>query len=64
MLKREGPQEWFHNENKNISAMKFRFKDKGSPLDYVYKLSSHLIVSHNFTKLSKSLKIFYFIYHT
>lgn len=50
MLKREGPQEWFHNENKNISAMKFQFKDKGSPLDYVYKLSSHLVVSHNFTK--------------
>ncbi|VVC34289.1 Hypothetical protein CINCED_3A004705 [Cinara cedri] len=43
MLKREGPQEWFHDENKNISAMQFQFKDKGSPLDYVFRLSSNLI---------------------
>ncbi|XP_025418538.1 insulin-degrading enzyme-like isoform X2 [Sipha flava] len=43
MLKREGPQEWFHDENKNISAMQFQFKDKGSPLDYVYRLSPHMI---------------------
>ncbi|XP_025191537.1 insulin-degrading enzyme-like [Melanaphis sacchari] len=43
MLKREGPQEWFHDENSNISAMQFQFKDKGSPLDYVYRLSSHMI---------------------
>ncbi|XP_050431882.1 insulin-degrading enzyme isoform X2 [Adelges cooleyi] len=43
MLKREGPQEWFHQENKEISAMQFQFKDKGSPLDYVYRLSSHMI---------------------
>lgn len=48
MLKREGPQKWFHDENKNISAMQFQFKDKGSPLDYVYRLSSHLIVSNIF----------------
>lgn len=48
LLKREGPLEWFHDENKNISAMQFQFKDKGSPLDYVYRLSSHLIVSHIF----------------
>lgn len=46
MLKIEGPQEWFHDENKNISAMQFQFKDKGSPLDYVYRLSSHMIVSY------------------
>lgn len=45
MLKTEGPQEWYHNENMNISAMQFQFKDKGSPLDYVYRLSSNLIVS-------------------
>lgn len=44
MLKREGPQEWFHNENKDIGAMQFQFKDKGSPLDYVFRLSSHMIV--------------------
>ncbi|XP_060867052.1 insulin-degrading enzyme isoform X2 [Metopolophium dirhodum] len=43
MLRREGPQEWFHDENSNISAMQFQFKDKGSPLDYVYRLSSHMI---------------------
>lgn len=43
MLKHEGPQEWFHDENKNISEMQFQFKDKGSPLDYVYRLSSHMI---------------------
>lgn len=48
MLRREGPQEWFHDENSNISAMQFQFKDKGSPLDYVYRLSSHMIVSHTF----------------
>lgn len=45
MLKLEGPQEWFHNENKNVNAMEFQFKDKESPLDYVCKLSSQLIVS-------------------
>lgn len=46
MLRRHGPEEWFHDENKNISAMQFQFKDKGSPLDYVYRLSSHMIVSY------------------
>lgn len=45
MLKREGPQEWIHNEIKNMSAMEFQFKDKGYPLDYVHALSSNLIVS-------------------
>lgn len=43
MLKRVGPQEWFHMENKNISAMQFQFKDNGSPVDYVYRLSSQMI---------------------
>ncbi|VVC46432.1 Hypothetical protein CINCED_3A022791, partial [Cinara cedri] len=43
MLKREGPQKWFHDENKNISAMQFQFKDKESPLEYVVRLSSRLI---------------------
>lgn len=51
LLKQEGPQEWFHNENKNISEMQFQFKDKGSPLDYVYRLSSQMIVSNNFNLL-------------
>lgn len=46
MLRKEGPQEWFHEENKDISAMQFQFKDKGSPLDYVYRLSSQMIVSY------------------
>jgi len=45
MLKHEGPQEWLQNENKGISAMQFQFKDKGSPLDYVFRLSSQMIVS-------------------
>lgn len=48
MLRREGPQEWFHDENSNISTMQFQFKDKGSPLDYVYRLSAHMIVSYIF----------------
>ncbi|CAH1739015.1 unnamed protein product [Aphis gossypii] len=43
MLRREGPQEWFHDENSNISKMQFQFKDKGSPLDYVYRLSANMI---------------------
>lgn len=55
MLRREGPQEWFHDENSNISAMQFQFKDKGSPLDYVYRLSSHMIVSYIFGYLYKLL---------
>lgn len=58
LLKREGPLEWFHDENKNISAMQFQFKDKGSPLDYVYRLSPHLVVSCIFSK--KMFKIIYF----
>lgn len=44
MLKSEGPQEWFHEENKNIYEMQFQFKDEESPLDYVYDLSSDMIV--------------------
>ncbi|KAL5238798.1 hypothetical protein ACI65C_006208 [Semiaphis heraclei] len=43
MLRREGPQEWFHDEISNINAMRFQFKDKGSPLNYVYQLSSQMI---------------------
>jgi len=44
MLKREGPQEWFHDENKNISEMAFQFQDKSSPLDHVSWLSPRMIV--------------------
>jgi insulysin len=57
MLKRVGPQEWFHNENKNISAMQFQFKDNGLPVDYVYRLSSQMIT----TKLKDVLTAEYLI---
>lgn len=45
MLKHMGPQEWFHDEYKNINKMQFQYKDKGSPLDYVNELSPYMTVS-------------------
>ncbi|CAG9861187.1 unnamed protein product [Phyllotreta striolata] len=35
MLKKEGPQKWVQDENKNIGQMIFRFKDKESPRTYI-----------------------------
>jgi len=45
MIKQEGLQEWFYRENMSISQMKFQYKDKEFPLNYVRQLSSDLIVS-------------------
>ncbi|XP_028137935.1 insulin-degrading enzyme isoform X1 [Diabrotica virgifera virgifera] len=38
MLKKEGPQQWVQDENKNIGHMIFRFKDKESPRTYISSL--------------------------
>jgi len=62
MLRLEGPQEWFHDENGNISTMQFQFKDKGSPLDYVYRLSAHMIVSYIFYYLHIGTILCYLIF--
>ncbi|XP_060860075.1 insulin-degrading enzyme-like [Metopolophium dirhodum] len=55
MLKRNGPEPWFHEETKVIKAIEFYFKDKESPLPYVctitprmirYKIRDCLIAEH------------------
>ncbi|XP_056631781.1 insulin-degrading enzyme isoform X2 [Diorhabda carinulata] len=38
MLKREGPQKWVQDENRDIAQMIFRFKDKESPRGYISSL--------------------------
>ncbi|VVC24106.1 Peptidase M16, middle/third domain,Peptidase M16, C-terminal,Metalloenzyme, LuxS/M16 peptidase-like [Cinara cedri] len=43
MLKREGPQKLYYEENKNISTMHFQFKDQISPLEYIKNLTSTLV---------------------
>lgn len=38
MLKKEGPQKWVQDENRDIAQMIFRFKDKESPRSYISSL--------------------------
>lgn len=42
MLRDQGPQEWVHEECKDLNAMQFRFKDKERPQSYVCGLAGHL----------------------
>ncbi|XP_072026752.1 insulin-degrading enzyme-like [Amphiura filiformis] len=40
LLKKEGPQEWVHNECRDLDAMKFRFKDKERPANLCTRTAS------------------------
>jgi len=51
MLKRNGPALWFHGETRAIKDIEFYFKDKESPLTYVYTLSPRMIVSCGFNSI-------------
>lgn len=44
MLRDTGPLLWVHEEQKDILAMGFRFKDKESPRSYVVALAYSLQV--------------------
>lgn len=44
MLKKTGPLDWLHREQKDISAMTFRFKDKESPRSYISSVVNNLQV--------------------
>lgn len=39
MLQVEGPKEYIFNENKELDNIKFNFKEKSNPIDYVQHLS-------------------------
>ncbi|XP_022094344.1 insulin-degrading enzyme-like [Acanthaster planci] len=42
LLRQAGPQEWVHEECRDLDAMKFQFKDKERPAGYVTRLASML----------------------
>ncbi|KAL4236298.1 Nrd1 complex RNA-binding subunit [Mactra antiquata] len=42
LLKKEGPQDWFYTELKQIEETKFRWKEKGDPTGYVEKLADNM----------------------
>lgn len=46
MLRKEGPQKWVQDENRNIGQMIFRFKDKESPRSYISGLVHSLQVRY------------------
>lgn len=51
MLKQNGPAIWLHEENKVIKGLEFYYKDKESPLPYVYSITPRMIVSHGFNSI-------------
>ncbi|XP_050296511.1 insulin-degrading enzyme [Anthonomus grandis grandis] len=42
MLKKETPQQWVQDENRDIANMVFRFKDKESPRSYISNIVNYL----------------------
>lgn len=42
MLRESGPQKWTFDETKSINEMRFRFKDKESPINYVEYVAQNL----------------------
>ncbi|EAR82571.1 insulysin, insulin-degrading enzyme (macronuclear) [Tetrahymena thermophila SB210] len=40
MLKEKANQQWVYDEFKNISQLKFDFKDKEEPIDYTYEIAT------------------------
>jgi len=51
--------DWFHSENQQIYKNAFEYKDKESPLNYVTKLSTDMIVSHIFNYLCMLLCVIF-----
>lgn len=47
MLRDHGPLKWIQDEQKDIFAMTFRFKDKESPRSYIAGHVHYLHVSKN-----------------
>ena len=45
LLRKEGPQEWVHEECRDLDALKFQFKDKERAAGYVTRVASVLHVS-------------------
>ncbi|PAA70440.1 hypothetical protein BOX15_Mlig002690g1, partial [Macrostomum lignano] len=43
MLRREGPQEWIYNEERDLEYMSFRFRDKSQPIDLTERLSAKML---------------------
>lgn len=50
MLKNDKPFKWIQDEQRDISAMVFRFKDKESPRTYISSIVHNLHVSCNVFK--------------
>ncbi|VDK25918.1 unnamed protein product [Taenia asiatica] len=44
MLKHEGFQQWIFEEQRDIQALRFRFKGKEDPFEYVYRLSPRMFL--------------------
>lgn len=40
MLREEGPQQWLYQEQSRLAELQFRFREKGSPINYVSGLAS------------------------
>lgn len=40
MLRQEGPQRWLYEEQSQLAALQFRFREKGNPVNYVSALAS------------------------
>lgn len=59
MLKQNGPEIWFHEENKVIKGLEFYYKDKESPLPYVYSITPRMIVSHGFNSIKCDPNTYY-----
>lgn len=53
MLKDHGPLLWIQEEQRDIAAMSFRFKDKESPRSYIVGLVHNMQVCEVVTKASR-----------
>lgn len=40
MLRQEGPQQWLYDEQSQLAALQFRFREKANPVNYVSALAS------------------------
>lgn len=50
MLKKTGPLLWIHEEQRDIAAMAFRFKDKETPRSYISSIVRNIHVCFCFYK--------------
>lgn len=42
LLRREGPQQWLYEEQAELAALAFRFRERGEPIGYVSSLASRM----------------------